>query len=482
MNAKVVTLLLAILMLLGVFAACATPDTGEQETDNNQETVSGDVYEQALSKLTVDMKGEDFVVLGRGDAGSSVSEIMREEASSDPLENAVFNRNRDLSEICKLNYIAKLTPSDALADTLSNDIKAGAGEYAIAFPDMRVAGVMATKNMLKDFHDLSYIDLEAQWWDQGTAEMSVAGRNFWMNSDINYMAHDVTFLTLFSKVMAQSKGLDDLYQTVNNGEWTVDYFSTTAKTVSSDLDGNGKYDENDAYGLIGTSTMGFAMFYGSEMRYVACDADGEPYFAMTETDLIKASDLLDKMLDLLYSGHSSYIVAAGKEQNALQMFINNQGLFYLECASYINGLRNMSDDFGVLPLPKYSEEQEKYMTYVNPVASTMVVPVGPQNYDDLSKAIETMAILSSESVIPTYYELVLKRKTVRDEESAQMLDIIFSNRIYDLACYYEQLGLMHIFQGAINERNNSYSSKYSKALNKAEKELKRIVKKIEAIE
>ena len=122
------------------------------------------------------------------------------------------------------------------------------------------------------------------------------------------------------------------------------------------------------------------------------------------------------------------------------------------------------------------------MTYVNPVASTMVVPVGPQNYDDLSKAIETMAILSSESVIPTYYELVLKRKTVRDEESAQMLDIIFSNRIYDLACYYEQLGLMHIFQGAINEKNNSYSSKYSKALNKAEKELKRIVKKIEDIE
>ena len=72
MNAKVVTLLLAILMLLGVLAACATPDTGEQESVNHQETESGDVYEQALSKLTVDMKGEDFVVLGRGDAGSSV--------------------------------------------------------------------------------------------------------------------------------------------------------------------------------------------------------------------------------------------------------------------------------------------------------------------------------------------------------------------------------------------------------------------------
>lgn len=323
-----------------------------------------------------------------------------------------------------------------------------------------MAGTMATKSMLKDFNDLSYINLDAEWWDQGTAEMSVVGKTFWMNSDINYLAHDVTFLTLFSKVMAQSQGLDDLYETVNNGEWTVDVFSAYAKKVSSDLDGSGKYDENDAYGLIGTSTMGYAMFYGSEMRYVACDEDGEPYIAMTDTDLLKASDLLDKVLDLLYSGHSSYIVAPGKEQDALRMFINNQGLFYLECAGYINSLRNMSDDFGVLPLPKYSNEQGRYATYVNPVSSTMVVPVGPKNYDDLSKAIETMAILSSESVIPTYYELVLKRKTVRDEESAQMLDIIFSNRIYDLSCFYEKIGLMHTFQEAINGRTNNFSSNY----------------------
>lgn len=124
MKRRVLTLVLALITVLGMFAACAAPEEQEQSSDNSSEAVTGDVYEQALAKLTVDMKGDDFVVLGRGDAGSSVYEIMREEASSDPLENAVYNRNRALSEICKLNYIAKLTPSDALSDTLSNDIKA----------------------------------------------------------------------------------------------------------------------------------------------------------------------------------------------------------------------------------------------------------------------------------------------------------------------------------------------------------------------
>ena len=480
MKYRVLCALLACLMLIGLLAACAS---GPSKQENESDSVEYEnQYQEALAQISVDWQDEDFVVLGRGDAGSSVSEIRQEEASSEPLENAVYNRNLDLSEMCKLNYIAKLSPSDELSDLISNDIKAGACEYSIALPDMRAAGTMATKSMLKDFNELTHINLDAEWWDAGTASMSVVGRTFWMNSDINYMAHDVTFLTLFSKVMAEEQGLGDLYQTVNNGEWTVDLLSTYAKKVSSDLDGNGKYDEHDAYGLIGTSTLGYAMFYTSEMRFVACDGDGDPYLSMTETDLLKASDLLDKVLDLLYNGHSSYIVAPGKEKDALNMFINNQGLFYFECASYIGGLRNMSDDFGVLPLPKYAQNQEKYATYVNPISSTMVVPVGPKNYDDLGKVIETMAILSSESVIPTYYELVLKRKTIRDAESAQMLDIIFSNRIYDLSCFYEKIGLMHTFQEAVNSRTNNFSSNYQSRLKKAEKEIKHIVKKIEDME
>ena len=80
MKRRVLPLVLALITVLGMLAACAAPDEQEQGLDNSSEAVTGDVYEQALAKLTVDMNGDDFVVLGRGDAGSSVSEIMREEA------------------------------------------------------------------------------------------------------------------------------------------------------------------------------------------------------------------------------------------------------------------------------------------------------------------------------------------------------------------------------------------------------------------
>ena len=482
MKRRVFTLVLSLITLLGMLAACAAPDQGEQDTQSNQEEMSGDVYEQALANLTVDMKGDDFVVLGRGDMGNSVTEIFREETSTDPLEDAVYQRNLGLSEACKVNYIARLVAGNDIVDAISTDIKSGSGEYDIAFPEMRQAGAMATQTMLTDFHSLTYVDLDADWWDQGTRAMSIAGKTLWMNSDINFMAHDVTFLIMFSKVMAEQQNLDNLYETVENQEWTMDVFSSYAKKVSSDADGNGKYDENDNYGLIGTSSLGFATFYASGLRFAACDEDGEPYLAMTNSDLIKASDLLDKVLDLLYTGHSTYIVAPGKEQVAKEMFSKNQGLFYVECAGYIVGLRHMSDDFGVLPMPKYDKAQKDYSTFTSVVGSTMVVPQGAKNFEDMSKVIETMAVLSGKSVIPTYYDLVLKRKTIRDEESAGMLDIIFSNRIYDLANYYEKLGLMYLFQTSVDQKNTSFSSKYSSAVKKAEKELIRIVNRIEDIE
>ncbi len=479
MKFRVLSMLLAMLTLISLLAACADGGKTEQESTVSSEGEQGDVYDQALSKLSADWGKEDFCVLGRNDAGNSVTEIHREETSTDPLEDAVYRRNMALSEMCNLNYVSSLVSTDDIANKVSNDIKSGSGEYSIAFPNMLHAGSMATQNMIKDFKDMTYIDLDAEWWDQGTAAMSVAGKTFWMNSDINFLAHDVTFLTLFSKVMAEKQGIEDLYETVENQEWTFEVFSSYVKQVSADLDGNGKYDEADAYGLIGTSTMGYNMFYASNLKFVGCDADGEPYLAMTDSDLLKASDLLEQLLDLLYTGHSTYVLAPGKETNAMNMFSNNQGLFYIECASYIVNLRNMSDDFGVLPLPKYNKAQEQYSTYVHSISSTMVIPQGQKNFEEMSKVIETMAILSGKMVKPTYYDLVLKRKTVRDEDSAGMLDIIFSNRTYDLANYYDKIGLMHVFQASVNEKNPSFASKYSKAASRAEKELKKIVGKLE---
>ena len=475
MKLKLLSVLLAALMLLACLAGCA--DTGDQGGDDEgvSSEAENNVYQDALSQIDVDLGGDTFAVVCRNDAGNAQNEMMREEESSDPLEHAVYNRNLLLEEKCHIDYVVTPVGTADVSETIRSDIQAGAGEYSIAMPSMVGAGTMATRGHLRDFHDLPYVDLDAEWWDQGTAALNIAGKVFWMNSDINFLAHDVTFLILFSKVLAEQEGLDNLYETVENQEWTLDLFSTYVEKVSHDANGDGKYNESDVFGLIGTSSMGSTMFYASGLKYVECPEDEDPYLCMTETDLLKASDLLDKLLNLFYSGNSTYIVKAGDEAIAKGMFAANQGLFYSEVASYIVNLKDMSDDFGVLPVPKYDKAQENYCTWVHGISSTMVVPNGPQSSEDISKVIECMAILSGEEVIPTYYELVLKRKTIRDEESAGMLDIIFSNRTYDLVNYYSTLTLAGTFQGAVSKGTNSFASSYSKNEGKAKKALSKLI-------
>lgn len=343
MKLRFLSAFLAMLMLLACFAGCADTDENPDEgasSDNSE--VEADVYQQALDAIEVDLGGNDFAVVCRNDAGNAQNEMMREETSSDPLEAAVYTRNLLLAEKCKINYIVSPVGTGDIIEVVSNDIKGGTGEYSVAMPDMMGAGTMATRGHLRDFNDLPYIDLEADWWDQGTAAMRIGGKVFWMNSDINFLAHDVTFLLLFSKVLAEKEGLDNLYETVENHEWTLDVFSSYVEKVSQDANGDGKYDSNDIFGLIGTSSMGSTMFYASGLKYVECPEDDDPYLCMTETDLNKASDLLDKVLEIFYAGNSTYIVKAGDENVAKGMFAANQGLFYGEVASYIVNLKDIA--------------------------------------------------------------------------------------------------------------------------------------------
>ena len=71
--------------------------------------------------------------------------------------------------------------------------------------------------------------------------------------------------------------------------------------------------------------------------------------------------------------------------------------------------------------------------------------------------------------------MTLKNKAARDEESAEMLDIIFETRVYDLGWYY-QFGMyneevMNLFrtQHAAKEFSSMYASKEKKAITEVEK-------------
>ena len=90
----------------------------------------------------------------------------------------------------------------------------------------------------------------------------------------------------------------------------------------------------------------------------------------------------------------------------------------------------MDTDFGILPLPKYDENQEKYET-LN-WSGFMVIPATAGDLEMVGTVVENLGYLNDKIVLPAFYEILLGQKISRNEESSQMLDIIFEGSVYDL--------------------------------------------------
>jgi len=108
----------------------------------------------------------------------------------------------------------------------------------------------------------------------------------------------------------------------------------------------------------------------------------------------------------------------------------------------VENLRGMNTDFDILPIPKYDEQQKIYLQTVNPYTGVVVsVPQSAGNPENSSIILEAMAYESKYILQPAYYDVILHTKIVRDDESSAMLDIIFTNRVYDIRDVFDFNGL-----------------------------------------
>ena len=122
----------------------------------------------------------------------------------------------------------------------------------------------------------------------------------------------------------------------------------------------------------------------------------------------------------------------------VEMFQGDRALMMWIRLRDVEDLRSMEADFGILPMPKYEESDNSYRSAVNSYVGTMTcIPQTNYDPDMTGYFIEALALESHYTVIPEYYNINLQGKISRDEESREMLDLIFSNRHYDLGEIYD---------------------------------------------
>ena len=131
--------------------------------------------------------------------------------------------------------------------------------------------------------------------------------------------------------------------------------------------------------------------------------------------------------------------------------------------------KQMDDDFGVLPIPKFDAAQENYISWTHGISSSMTIAnnIGDGEQEKFGLLLEGFNVLSEKYVRPAYYDVVLTRKSVQDADSGPMLDIIFKGRTYDLAMYYQNLGLVEAFKTCVNNGSTGFATEYGRVKSSA---------------
>jgi hypothetical protein len=200
--------------------------------------------------------------------------------------------------------------------------------------------------------------------------------------------------------------------------------------------GNGKYSVTDSFGFMtyNCDTFGFMYAAGGSVAVI----NGSGITTNIYNDNIDS--MMTKLMDLRNTD-SSFFFSSDSAANTI--FVEGRTLYSFRTLINLAAYREMETDFGILPMPKLNEEQCNYYCGVHARGVSFIgVPVNCENPDRTGAILESLAYESVDTLTPAYYDIVLNGKYFRDEQSGEMLDIIFASRIYDLGYFCDWGGII----------------------------------------
>jgi hypothetical protein len=272
-----------------------------------------------------------------------------------------------------------------------------------------------------------------------------------------------------------------------SGNWTLDKMHSMMKAVSKDLNGNGEMDLEDQYGLLTQYKHSQYLFNGAGEYMSKLNAEKIPEITIYNE---RAATVCEKLLEM--QGDKTITINAEQATSKfidiwdafqVPMFAEDRALFYHAGMNRVTLLRTMETDFGILPPPKYDESQTNYYASVDAWCTSAVsVPVTVPDKETTGLILEALAYESRYTLLPAYYDINLKTKFARDEESRAMIDIILENRLYDLGDMYDWSAIGSYFGNLSQSKSDSLSTYWEKNSAKIESAMKKTINKILEIE
>ena len=477
--------LLLAAMLAASLAACGD-SAGETQTTVSATEITETAAVTELAEYSapeVDYGGESFdFYVGRYEGNYKICAydgITADGEAGDIINDAVHKRNLAVEEA--LNVKLNNAHQENWFGSLTNSILANDQAFDAAILGQYMAGgLLGSEGYLYDLTEIGSLNLEASWVNQNVNHsMKINDKQFAMLSDVCMYSMLSGACLYFSKSLVETNQLDDPYQMVYDGKWTIDNFIGLSKQVSADLNGDGVFDQNDSFGMNGSPTVMAACVRSSGILATDLSDINAPKIVLNNE---MTANVIDRLTDLLSNEQINMQPDKFKKNPnddvwydiILPMFKNNQLLFTFNWVFYALELRDMDTDFGILPMPKYDENQKEYNTYVSDTwTDVLCVPASSADVDMVGHVFNAAGYYSQQYLYPEVINRTVMDKTIRDDAAADMLDIIFRNTLLDANDFYrwDSGNIYSIWEKSVKDKNNALASQFAKIENSMQKKM-----------
>jgi ABC-type glycerol-3-phosphate transport system substrate-binding protein len=483
--------LLAALLLAGSLTACATGADDPADTKAPSDTTaSSESDDQLKDNLPgdLDFNDDEINIIARDRLGWTDREIAVDKLNGDPINDAVYERNKLVED--RLHVRINHIPDDdwssyELLGRVENAVNAGTNDYDIISAACYVTLGQSPKGLFANLRDSAYIDFDQPWWSRGLNDATLyKGHQHVLAGAMLLSIYRFAYVTVFNQKLFTDAGQNYLYEYVDNGTWTLDKQISLVPVFHRDNGNNVQDTEGDIYGFISTQHISVDPYWSScEVDILSRDEDGNFVMVFNSGKLF---DVADKVLKLYYeTDDSSYIFSTsaydGHMDNAADMFSEGKGAM---ATVRIMGLeresvRSMTDKFGIVPMPKFDENQKEYHSMLHDQFSVISVPTTVQGdrLDEVGAVLEALSSTAYRVVKPVYYEETLRTKIAQDPQSSAMLELIVDNLTTDSGIFYTDAlgGFQNAFRDIIGSKQNTVTSTYKASVKVTAKKLKNLM-------
>ncbi len=437
------TISLALALTLAALTVCSCGGGAAAPTDT---TASGeDTAETTESMAQIlgfdkeDNGGKEFTIYA---SLNKAYEYDAPELTGDVVSDAVYYKNTAVEDYLgiRFNFIYEdneWPARETFNGKITQDIMSGDRVYDLVNGITVCTTPIIGEGYFLDGKQLPNVQFDKPWWIADMYDrFSVGGKLFGFIGDGALSLYKDMTVIFFNKRIWDEYKAPNPYELVRNDEWLLDKFIEVCSTMAVDLNGDGTFKpEDDQYTYIAEAVPNGTFQTALQLEVVRIEKDGTPtYLGLTEKfasafERLQAFNKLDGV-----KGNFNSIDT--KTYESMKTFANCNIATMTNFIYSTEYLRDMKDDYGIIPLPKYDEYQEKYIAQLGTSTTMMFVPITTKDVTLTSKVMEALAYYGHEMVVPKYYEVALKEKYARDTDMMEMLDIIREGASFDFLYVY----------------------------------------------